>query len=97
MPAPQPSPAPVQNRIMNFHFNSYPKKAKENVQRAIEWHDKMSATCIKPKGRELSEKILNGVPRSEERRVGKECRCGGWRYDCQKNKKSVRHSSEYIS
>lgn len=62
MPEPQPAPTPVQNRIMNFHFNSYPKKAKENVQRAIEWHDKMSATCIKPKGRELSEKILNGVP-----------------------------------
>lgn len=59
---PEPAPAPVQNRIMNFHFNSYPKKAKENVQRAIEWHDKMAATCIKSKGRELSEKILNGVP-----------------------------------
>src|SRR5690625_6045114 len=26
------------------------------------------------------------VPRSEERRVGKECRCGGWRYHKEKER-----------
>jgi hypothetical protein len=58
-----PTPAPeTQNRFTNLHFNSYPKKAKENVKRALEWQDKMGAKCLKPKGRELSQKILDGVP-----------------------------------
>lgn len=56
------APAPAQNKIINLHFNSYPQKAKENVKRALEWQEKFSATCLKPKGRQLSEQILNGVP-----------------------------------
>jgi hypothetical protein len=56
------APAPVQNRITNLHFDSYPKKAKENIKRALEWQQKMNVTCLKPKGRELSEAIMSGVP-----------------------------------
>lgn len=59
---PTPAPAPVQNRIVNLHFNSYPQKAKENVKRALEWQEKMGATCLKPKGRQISDMILNGIP-----------------------------------
>lgn len=58
----QPEPAPVENRIVNLHFNTYPKKAKENVKRALEWVDKFGKTCLKPSGRKVSESILNGVP-----------------------------------
>lgn len=58
----QPAPAPVQNKFINLHFDSYPQKAKENVKRAIEWQEKFGATCLKPKGRQLSEAILNGMP-----------------------------------
>jgi hypothetical protein len=53
---------PVENRIVNLHFNSYPSKAKENIKRALEWQDKFNIGCIKPKGRELSEYILKGMP-----------------------------------
>ena len=61
--APAPTtPAPVQNRIVNLHFNSYPQKAKENVKRALEWQEKFGADCLKPKGRELSDMILAGTP-----------------------------------
>lgn len=58
----QPATTPVQNRFVNLHFNSYPKKAKENVKRALDWQEKFGATCLKPKGRQLSEAILNGTP-----------------------------------
>lgn len=60
-PAPA-QPGPAENRFTNLHFNSYPQKARENVKRAIEWVEKMNAKCLKPKGRQLSEQILNGVP-----------------------------------
>lgn len=60
--SPDQEPLPVQNRIVNLHFNSYPAKAKDNVKRALEWQDKMGVGCIKPKGRELSEAIMKGVP-----------------------------------
>jgi hypothetical protein len=61
--APTPAPAePIQNKIINLHFDSYPQKAKENVKRAIEWQEKFGATCLKPKGRQLSDMILNGTP-----------------------------------
>jgi hypothetical protein len=61
-PAQLPAPTVPQARIVNLHFNTYPKKARENVKRALEWQEKFNATCIKPKGRELSEQILNGLP-----------------------------------
>src|SRR5690625_7940705 len=35
---------------------------------------------------ELTAEIMNGDYRSEERRVGKECRCRGWAYLHQHNK-----------
>ena len=57
----EPATVP-QNRFLNLHFNSYPEKAKQNVKRALDWQDKMGASCIKPKGRQLSEMILNGTP-----------------------------------
>jgi hypothetical protein len=58
-PAPVP---PAQNKIFNLHFNSYPQKAKDNVKRALDWQEKMNATCLKPKGRQISEMILAGTP-----------------------------------
>lgn len=61
-PAPEPTPAPVENKFINLHFDSYPKKARENVKRALEWQEKFSASCIKSGGRKLSEQILNGAP-----------------------------------
>lgn len=60
-PAPA-APTPTQNKFINLHFDSYPQKAKENVKRALDWQQKMNATCLKPKGRQLSETILNGTP-----------------------------------
>jgi hypothetical protein len=59
----QPAPMPVENRrVTNLHFNSYPSKAKDNVKRAIEWQQKFGATCLKPKGLELSQAIMKGDP-----------------------------------
>lgn len=63
-PEPAAPATPVENvkRFQNLHFDSYPKKARENVKRALDWQEKMGAKCSKPKGREMSERILNGVP-----------------------------------
>jgi len=58
----EPSPEPAQNRITNLHFDSYPKAAKENVKRALEWQEKMNVKCGSKWGKELSDKIINGVP-----------------------------------
>jgi hypothetical protein len=58
----EPAPEPLQNRITNLHFDTYPHTAKANVKRAIEWQEKMGAKCLKPAGRILSEQILNGAP-----------------------------------
>lgn len=59
----QVQPAPATNfKPVNLHFNSYPKKAIDNVKRALDWVDKMGAKCLKPKGRELSERILRKDP-----------------------------------
>ena len=60
-PVEQPA-APVENKFVNLHFDSYPSKAKENVKRAVEWQEKMSAFCLKPKGKLMSDAILSGAP-----------------------------------
>jgi hypothetical protein len=61
--APAPAPVePVQNRIVALHFNTYPKKARENVKRALDWQEKLGQKCSKPSGRVMSEAILNGTP-----------------------------------
>lgn len=60
-PATTPAP-PVQNKIVNLHFNSYPKKAKDTVKRALDWQEKFGIKCSKPTGLALSEAILNGTP-----------------------------------
>jgi hypothetical protein len=54
--------APVENKIIGLHFNTYPKEARANVKRALDWVDKFGKTCLKPSGRKVSESILNGVP-----------------------------------
>jgi hypothetical protein len=54
--------APVENKIVALHFNTYPKEARANVKRALDWVDKFGKTCLKPSGRKVSESILNGVP-----------------------------------
>lgn len=56
-----PETQPVQN-ITNLFFNSYPQAAKDNVQRAIDWQDKMDVRCLKPAGLKMSEDIINGKP-----------------------------------
>jgi len=61
-PEPTPSPEPAQNRITNLHFNTYPKEARENVRRAIEYKEKMGVNCLKPAGLKFSEQIMNGSP-----------------------------------
>lgn len=55
-------PAPAQNKVLNLHFNSYPKEARDNVKRALEYAEKMGARCLKPSGKKMSEAILNGAP-----------------------------------
>jgi len=54
--------APVENRILNLHFDSYPKKAKENVKRSLEWQEKMQTQCGGKEGKRFSESIMNGAP-----------------------------------
>lgn len=63
-PAVTTTPAPAENKIIALHFNTYPKKAQENVKRALEWQEKFNKSCLKPSGRKVSEAILNGVPLS---------------------------------
>lgn len=58
----EPAPEPVQNRITNLHFDTYPASAKANVKRAIEWQEKIGAKCLKPAGKIMSQAILNGTP-----------------------------------
>ena len=60
-PTPTPTPA-VENKIVALHFNSYPDKAKKNVQRALEWQDKMGKKCSTAFGLKLSQAIIDGVP-----------------------------------
>lgn len=60
--APEPAPQPLQNKITNLHFNTYPKEARENVKRALEFKDKMNANCLKPSGLVFSEQIMKGTP-----------------------------------
>lgn len=55
-------PGAPQSKFVNLHFDSYPKKARDNVKRALEWAEKMNVRCIKPSGRVFSEQILNGTP-----------------------------------
>lgn len=64
-------PVPAQNQITNLFFNSYPKAAKENVKRAMDWQEKMAANCLKPAGLKMSQRIIEGSPlsQSEIRRI----------------------------
>lgn len=59
---PTPAPAPLENKIVNLHFDSYPEKAKGNVKRALEWQDKMGKRCVGKAGEAISEAIINGKP-----------------------------------
>jgi hypothetical protein len=58
---PEPAP-PVENKIINLHFDSYPTKSKENVKRALEWQDKMGTRCVGKAGEVISNAILDGKP-----------------------------------
>src|SRR5207247_10520690 len=40
--------------------------------------------------------MATSVPRSEERRVGKECRCWGSRYDYKNNEKDYDHDRDKV-
>lgn len=57
-------PLPAQNKISALHFDTYPEAARKNVQRALDWVDKMRTNCIKPSGKLVSSDILNGKPLS---------------------------------
>ena len=59
---PAPEPEQAENKIVNLHFDSYPKSARDNVKRAVEWQEKMGAKCLKPAGKIMSEAIMNGTP-----------------------------------
>ncbi len=56
-----PATAP-ENRFTNLHFDSYPKGARANAKRAVEWEEKMQTFCQPKKGRMLTDQILNGIP-----------------------------------
>lgn len=58
----EPTPTPVQARITNLHFNSYPENARKNVRRALEWQDKMQMKCLRAAGLKMSQAIVDGVP-----------------------------------
>lgn len=53
---------PVENKIVNLHFDSYPEKAKANVKRALEWQEKFATRCVGKAGEVISEAIINGKP-----------------------------------
>jgi hypothetical protein len=59
---PPTQPNTPENRIVALHFNSYPKKARENVKRALEWQEKNDKKYSKGFGLELSNQILSGTP-----------------------------------
>jgi len=59
---PQTPAAPVENRFVNLHFDSYPAGAKANAKRAVDWEEKMQTFCQPKKGRMLTDAILNGIP-----------------------------------
>jgi hypothetical protein len=58
-------PAPAQNRMVNMFFNSYPKSAKDNVKRAMDWQAKFDAKCMKGIGMKFGQKIIDGTPLSQ--------------------------------
>lgn len=58
-------PAPAENKITNLFFNSYPKTAKENVKRAMDWQVKFESKCLKPAGLKMSQRIIDGSPLSQ--------------------------------
>lgn len=61
VPAPQPT-QPEPARAVALHFNSYPKSAKDNVKRALEWQVTNNTKCQAKFSQKMSEDILNGVP-----------------------------------
>jgi hypothetical protein len=52
---------PVQNRMVALHFNSYPKEARDNARRALEYNEKMGG-CLKKAGLAVTQQIIDGVP-----------------------------------
>ena len=53
---------PVENKIVNLHFDSYPDKAKANVKRALEWQEKFATRCVGKAGEVISQAIIDGKP-----------------------------------
>lgn len=61
-PATTTPPTETQARAVALHFNTYPKAARENVKRALDYQEKMGRSCQAKFSRKMSEDILNGVP-----------------------------------
>lgn len=59
---PEEPETPLENRILNLHFDSYPEDAKKNVKRALEWQEKMATRCTGKAGEVISQAILDGKP-----------------------------------
>jgi hypothetical protein len=57
--APAETEQPVQNKVVNLAFSSYPKEARDAAKRAKEWHEKMGG-CLKKTGLQLTDQIING-------------------------------------
>jgi hypothetical protein len=57
--APEETMEPVQNKVVNLAFSSYPKEARENAKRAKEYHEKMGG-CLKKAGLTVTDQIING-------------------------------------
>ena len=59
-------PLPVQNNAPQaMLFNSYPKAARENVKRALDWQDKFEAKCVKAFAVKMGQKLIDGAPLSQ--------------------------------
>lgn len=50
---------PVQSKVVNLAFSSYPKEARENAKRAKEWNEKMGG-CLKKAGMSVTDQIISG-------------------------------------
>jgi hypothetical protein len=55
-------PAPPQNRAVALHFNNYPKQAKDNIKRALEWMESSGTKCSTSSALFLSRMIMDGMP-----------------------------------
>lgn len=59
---PPPPAEPAQSRAVALHFNSYPKKARDNVKRALDWMTQNSSCTSTKSAMWISDMIIEGRP-----------------------------------